>query len=81
MTGSTVAIQAEHVVKRYGSERVVDDLSFNVPSGEVFALLGPNGAGKTTTVEILEGYRQADGGSVRVLGMDPRRDGARLKQR
>jgi ABC-2 type transport system ATP-binding protein len=81
VTGSTVAIQAEHVVKRYGSERVVDDLSFNVPSGEVFALLGPNGAGKTTTVEILEGYRQADGGSVRVLGLDPRRDGARLKQR
>jgi ABC-2 type transport system ATP-binding protein len=52
-----------------------------VPTGEVFALLGPNGAGKTTTVEILEGYRQADTGSVRVLGLDPRRDAARLKQR
>jgi ABC-2 type transport system ATP-binding protein len=81
MTGSTAAIQAEHLVKRYGSERVVDDLSFSVASGEVFALLGPNGAGKTTTVEILEGYRRADAGSVRVLGLDPRRDGARLKQR
>lgn len=50
-------------------------------TGEVFALLGPNGAGKTTTVEILEGYRRADTGSVRVLGLDPRRDAARLKQR
>lgn len=81
MLGSTVAIQAEHVVKRYGSERVVDDLSFSVRGGEVFALLGPNGAGKTTTVEILEGYRRADAGTVRILGLDPRRDGARLKQR
>jgi len=81
MTGSTVTIQAEHVTKRYGAKQVVDDLSFSVCSGEVFALLGPNGAGKTTTVEILEGYRRADAGSVRILGFDPFRDGARLKQR
>ena len=49
--------------------------------GEVFALLGPNGAGKTTTVEILEGYRPRDGGSVSVLGMDPERGGVRLRER
>jgi ABC-2 type transport system ATP-binding protein len=60
---------------------VVDGLSFSVQRGEVFALLGPNGAGKTTTVEILEGYRQADAGLVRVLDLDPHRDAARLKQR
>jgi ABC-2 type transport system ATP-binding protein len=59
----------------------VDELSFTVARGETFALLGPNGAGKTTTIEILEGYRSADGGSVRVLGLDPRRDAARLKPR
>jgi ABC-2 type transport system ATP-binding protein len=49
----------------------VDDLSFSVEPGEVFALLGPNGAGKTTTVEILEGLRSRDGGDVRVLGHEP----------
>ncbi len=49
--------------------------------GEVFALLGPNGAGKTTTVEILEGYRSPDAGTVRVLGLDPIRQGQQLKQR
>jgi ABC-2 type transport system ATP-binding protein len=54
-------------------------LSFSVKAGEVFALLGPNGAGKTTTVEILEGYRKPDAGSVRVLGLDPGRQGATLK--
>ncbi|MDI3339638.1 MAG: ABC transporter ATP-binding protein [Sphaerobacter sp.] len=75
------AIRVEHLVKAYGGKRVVDDLSFSVRRGEIFALLGPNGAGKTTTVEILEGYRQPDGGTVQVLGLDPRRDAAELKQR
>ncbi|HEX7102950.1 MAG TPA: ABC transporter ATP-binding protein, partial [Nitrolancea sp.] len=54
---------------------------FSVWRGEIFALLGPNGAGKTTTVEMLEGYRTPDAGEVRVLGLDPIRDGAELKQR
>ena len=54
---------------------------FSIPAGEVFGLLGPNGAGKTTTVEILEGYRRADAGEVRVLGLDPWRDGARSGRR
>lgn len=74
------AITVESVVKRYGAVRAVDGLSFTVSVGEVFALLGPNGAGKTTTVEILEGYRSLDAGSVRVLGLNPIREGQRLKQ-
>jgi ABC-2 type transport system ATP-binding protein len=65
--------------KRYGQLQVVDDVSFTVQQGEIFALLGPNGAGKTTTVETLEGYRKADGGSLRVLGLDPIRDAQTLK--
>src|SRR6185437_3377710 len=73
------AIVVEHLAKSYGSTLAVNDLSFTVRTGEIFALLGPNGAGKTTTVEILEGYRVADSGSARVLGLDPRRDAARLK--
>jgi ABC-2 type transport system ATP-binding protein len=73
------AIVVEHLAKAYGEHPAVRDLSFAVQPGEIFALLGPNGAGKTTTVEILEGYRTADAGNVRVLGLDPRRDAARLK--
>ena len=49
-----------------------------VERGQIFAILGPNGAGKTTTVEILEGYRSRDGGTVKVLGLDPARQRQRL---
>ncbi len=71
----------EDLVKTYGGRRAVDGVSFAVARGETFALLGPNGAGKTTTMEILEGYRAADAGTVRVLGLDPQRDGAQLRPR
>ncbi len=77
---ATPAISADGIAKRYGAVRAVDGLSFTVSVGEVFALLGPNGAGKTTTVEILEGYRSPDAGVVRVLGLDPIRQGQMLKQ-
>jgi ABC-2 type transport system ATP-binding protein len=76
-----VAVRIRGLVKRYGGRPVVDRLDLDVARGEVFALLGPNGAGKTTTVEILEGYRSADEGEVRVLGLHPRRDGAALRTR
>ncbi|UNO39477.1 ABC transporter ATP-binding protein [Streptomyces sp. MST-110588] len=68
---SETAVHVRGLVKRYGGRRVVDGLDLDIAHGEVFALLGPNGAGKTTSVEILEGYRTRDGGSVRVLGEDP----------
>src|SRR5947209_18133054 len=75
------AISVVGLAKHYGSIRAVDGLSFDVARGEVFGLLGPNGAGKTTTVEILEGYRSADAGTARVLGLDPVADGPRLRPR
>jgi ABC-2 type transport system ATP-binding protein len=75
------AVEVRGLSKTYAGRAVVDDLSFSVQRGEVFALLGPNGAGKTTTVEILEGYRRPDQGSVRVLGLDPLREGRQLKPR
>ncbi len=78
---SAHAIDVTALEKRYGATRAVDGLSFSIATGEVFGLLGPNGAGKTTTVEILEGYRRADAGEVRVLGVDPWRDGAELRPR
>ena len=64
-------IEVRDLRKRYGDVVALDGIEFDVEAGEVFALLGPNGAGKTTTVEILEGYRQPDSGSARVLGQDP----------
>jgi ABC-2 type transport system ATP-binding protein len=66
-----VAISVRGLSKSYGGRRVVDGVDLAVRRGEVFALLGPNGAGKTTTVEILEGYRNRDAGTVSVLGEDP----------
>jgi len=61
--------------------KAVDGISFTVNEGEVFGLLGPNGAGKTTTVEILEGLRKRDSGTVKVLGLDPWKNGADLHRK
>jgi ABC-2 type transport system ATP-binding protein len=81
MSRAEPAITVRGLTKRYAGRAVVDGLSFDVAPNEVFALLGPNGAGKTTAVEILEGYRRPDEGVVRVLGLDPSREGAALKRR
>jgi ABC-2 type transport system ATP-binding protein len=67
------AVLVEDLRKSYGGHEALRGVSFEIREGEVFSLLGPNGAGKTTTIEILEGYRRRDGGSVSVLGTDPAR--------
>ena len=67
--------------KNYGGIEAVRGVSFEIGAGEIFGLLGPNGAGKTTTVEILEGYRSRDAGSVTVLGEDPARAGRSWRER
>ena len=74
------AIAVSELRKSYGSVEAVRGVSFEVAPGEVFALLGPNGAGKTTTVEILEGYRARDAGTVSVLGVDPAHGGVRFRE-
>ena len=81
MTGREPAVVVDGLVKRYDGRAVVDGVSFSVGFGELVAILGPNGAGKTTTVEIIEGYRRADGGRVRVLGVDPATGGPGLRAR
>lgn len=78
-SSARAAIVVDGLTKRYGAVTAVDGLHFEVAEGEIFGLLGPNGAGKTTTVELLEGYRKPDAGRVEVLGLDPVREGDRLR--
>ena len=66
-----IPVEISSVKKSYGDVKAVDGVSFSVNEGEVFALVGPNGAGKTTLIEILEGLRKRDEGTVKVLGLDP----------
>ena len=72
-------VEVTHLRKTYGTKVAVDDVSFAVQPGEIFGILGPNGAGKTTTVETLAGLRHADGGTVRVQGIDTQRDPAAVR--
>jgi ABC-2 type transport system ATP-binding protein len=81
VTGRGPVVVADGVSKRYGDRVVLRDVSFAVARGEVFGLLGPNGAGKTTTLEILEGFRPATAGRVRILGFDPATHDVELRQR
>jgi ABC-2 type transport system ATP-binding protein len=67
----TTVIRVDELRKAYGSVAAVDGVSFEVRGGEFFGILGPNGAGKTTTLEIIEGLREADGGTVELLGERP----------
>ncbi|MFC9692522.1 ABC transporter ATP-binding protein [Kribbella sp. NPDC056951] len=67
-------VEVSGLRKSYGGRVVVDDVSFSIGEGEIFGILGPNGAGKTTTVECISGLRVADGGQVRVAGLDPAQD-------
>ncbi|TDE36816.1 ABC transporter ATP-binding protein [Actinomadura sp. 6K520] len=73
-------VEVEGLCKRYGETVAVDDVSFTVEHGEIFGIVGPNGAGKTTLVECVEGVRRPDRGRISVLGLDPLRDRARLRQ-
>jgi ABC-2 type transport system ATP-binding protein len=77
--GSTPVVEVRDLCKQYGERLVVDHVDLEVAEGHIVGLLGSNGAGKTTTVECIQGLRRAEGGTVRVLGIDPAVDGARLR--
>jgi ABC-2 type transport system ATP-binding protein len=83
-TSSPVAdliIELKNLRKQYGDNVAVDDVSLSVETGEIFGILGPNGAGKTTTLEMIEGLRRPDGGSITVAGFDALRDTENMKRR
>jgi ABC-2 type transport system ATP-binding protein len=75
------AIRVRGLTKRYADKQVLRGLDLNVGRGELVAVVGPNAAGKTTLVEILEGFRERDGGTVEVLGTDPARPTQQWKAR
>lgn len=80
-SSTTESIRLEGVHKSYGGRRVVNEISLTIPTGEFFGILGPNGAGKTTLMEMIEGLRIPDGGTINVLGFDPqKRDATLLEQ-
>ena len=75
------AVVVSGLRKSYGDDEAVRGVDFEIPAGTIYGLLGPNGAGKTTIVEILEGYRTRTSGEVSVLGADPERGAAELRDR
>jgi ABC-2 type transport system ATP-binding protein len=79
-TNDQPVIEVNGLFKLYPGIRAVDGISFAIHPGEIFGMVGPNGAGKTTTIECIEGLRQPDQGQIRVLGLDPRSDGYRLRE-
>ncbi len=79
-TVPTRIIEVENLKKRYEAVEAIRGISFHVDEGEVFGLLGPNGAGKTSCVEILEGLRTPDSGTVSVCGINPQSGGNEYKQ-
>jgi ABC-2 type transport system ATP-binding protein len=81
MPNAEHAIVVDKLCKRYGTLLAVDDISFTVEQGEVFAFLGPNGAGKSVTVEVIETVRTATSGKVTVLGLDVRKRKAEIVRR
>jgi ABC-2 type transport system ATP-binding protein len=74
------ALEVRNIRKRYGPHVAIEDVSFTVEEGEIFGIIGPNGAGKTTTVESIAGLRTPDAGSISVLGLDPVKDRAEVRQ-
>lgn len=80
-TASDATIVAQNLRKTYGTTNAVNDISLTIQRGEIFGLLGPNGAGKTTTIEMIEGLRVPDSGSIQVCGLDPQKQAKALRER
>src|SRR5215470_1627783 len=79
--GTDLAISADHLVRRFGNFTAVNDVSFQVRSGEIFGFLGPNGSGKTTVIKMLTGLLPLTGGAVTVEGLDVRTHAEEVRER
>lgn len=79
--GKINTISVKNLIKKYGDFKAIDDISFDVKKGEIFAFLGPNGAGKTTTVKVLTGLLKPDSGSAEILDLDISCDMDEIKKR
>ena len=77
----SAVVECQHVIKSYGDVTAVNDISLSIEEGEIFGLVGPNGAGKTTLIEMTEGLRTPDSGSIKALGLDPTKQSDKLKER
>jgi ABC-2 type transport system ATP-binding protein len=77
----SIIVECEHLTKRYGDLVAVNDISFSIEEREIFGLVGPNGAGKTTLIEMIEGLRKPDGGSIKALGLDPTKEADELHEK
>ena len=73
-------VECEHVTKSYGDLCAVNEVNLSIEQGEVFGLVGPNGAGKTTLIEMMEGLRSLDSGSIKVLGLNPAQQTEQLQE-
>ena len=76
----SIVVKVDNLTKRYGDLTAVNDISFSIDKGEIFGLLGPNGAGKTTTVEMMEGLRKPDDGSIEICGIDALKKPGNIKE-
>jgi ABC-2 type transport system ATP-binding protein len=77
---TNTVIEVNNLEKKYGDVKAVDGVSFGVEQGEVFGILGPNGAGKTTTIEMIEGLRKPNAGSIKVCDIDALKEPQRIKE-
>lgn len=77
----SVIVSVDHLSHRYGDHPALEDISFEMQAGEIFGLIGPNGAGKTTSVRLLNGLFNPSAGQIRVLGLDPTREGQQVRRR
>ena len=76
-----MSVRIQHLLKTYGSQKAVNDISFSIGQGEIVGFLGPNGAGKSTTMKMITGYLEPDGGEISVKGIDVRREPLEVKKK
>src|SRR5215217_3456326 len=76
-----MSIEVKHLLKKFGGQKAVNDVSFSLGQGEIVGFLGPNGAGKSTTMKMITGYLNADAGEIKVCNIPVRQDALNVKRK